>query len=43
MCDLRHGADYQGEIRATGFNEAVDQYYEMMQEGKVGRAAIKTS
>ena len=29
------GANDQGEIRATGFNDAVDQYYELMQEGKV--------
>ena len=28
-------ADPQGEIRATGFNEQVDSFYEMLQEGKV--------
>jgi replication factor A1 len=25
----------QGEIRATGFNDAVDSYYNLLQEGKV--------
>ena len=25
----------QGEIRATGFNESVDNLYELLQEGKV--------
>ena len=28
-------AHSQGEIKATGFNEAVDSFYELMQEGKV--------
>ena len=27
--------DESGEIRATGFNEAVDQFYELLQEGQV--------
>ncbi|ORY31367.1 hypothetical protein BCR39DRAFT_90121 [Naematelia encephala] len=27
--------DETGEIRATGFNEAVDNFYELLQEGKV--------
>nr|OQO32135.1 hypothetical protein B0A51_00978 [Rachicladosporium sp. CCFEE 5018] len=27
--------DESGEIRATGFNDAVDQWYEMLQEGSV--------
>jgi len=27
--------DESGEIRATGFNESVDQWYEMLQEGSV--------
>ncbi|KAK1754794.1 hypothetical protein QBC47DRAFT_346379 [Echria macrotheca] len=27
--------DESGEIRATGFNDQVDQFYEMLQEGKV--------
>lgn len=26
---------YQGEIKATGFNEAVDSFYELLTEGKV--------
>lgn len=25
----------KGEIRATGFNEQVDSFYELLQEGKV--------
>lgn len=25
----------QGEIRATGFNEAVDNFYNLLEEGKV--------
>lgn len=35
--------DDSGEIRATGFNEAVDNFYELLQEGKVfyiGRARV---
>ena len=33
----------QGEIRATGFNDAVDNFYEKLQEGKafyISRARI---
>ncbi len=28
--------DETGEIRATGFNDTVDNFYELLQEGKVG-------
>ena len=28
-------AESQGEIRATGFNDAVDNFYELLKEGKV--------
>lgn len=28
--------DETGEIRATGFNEAVDAFYNVLEEGKVG-------
>ena len=30
-----HFLDESGEIRATGFNQEVDQFYEVLQEGQV--------
>jgi replication factor A1 len=34
---VEHGADEQGEIRATGFNDQVDKFYDKLDEGKVSR------
>jgi hypothetical protein len=28
--------DESGEIRATGFNDAIDKFYELLEVGKVG-------
>ena len=33
----RPSEQVQGEIRATGFNDTVDSFYELLQEGKVGK------
>lgn len=30
----------QGEIRATGFNEQADAFYEILQEGKVSHSGL---
>lgn len=37
---LESDTDGQGEIRATGFNEQVDKFYDKLDEGKVSETRV---